>query len=613
MAFQGNLADIGLASVLQNLRDARKTGTLLLRKGTEERWVRLDSGAITMVSRGEGWKAPLVEILVRSVRDEAKLRALEKRKDAGGLLRSRLVSEEEVTSALRACIEEELYEVFSWDGGRFEFQEGPPPDGLFDSAFGELPVRIEAQSVLLEAARRADEWGRIKRHVRGEGDVFIPVRSADGIEEEWVAGVASLADGRKTAARIAAEARMEDFHAKSALAYLVEAGYIRRATVGELIELAPSFDAPEAVRALRAALESEGDAPALRAALADAAARAGDAEEAAVEYKLAASALVQREKLDEAVELLEKAARLSPKDIAAREKLLELARRSGREDSVEGASLELARLYRRAGLAEKAVHVMEELRGHREPDEGTELELAEALLAAGKADQAARGLRRVADGFASRGQDEAAAAVLERLVRLLPDDGSVREKLRHVRSGMYRRAKRRGLFIRLAAWGGCAVFYLGLVFAREILASQELERARFDAMRMVCFGVLHDTRRRATQAHSFARERCEDVSRIFGREALFPPTLASVRARRDARRLAREEARMLLWRARGQEAMSRSAPSERVRKRLLFLARETYLELARLKVAPESLRAEGTKKAESLGRELASALGGGSS
>ncbi len=616
-AFQGNLADIDLATVLQNLRGARKTGTLALRKGSEERWFRLDSGVITMVSRGEGWTVPLVEILLRSAKDKKKLRAFAKRRRTkplhDALLRSKVASKEELAAALRACVEEEACEIFSWKGGAFEFHEGPAPDGLFDPAFRENPVAVETQALMLEAARRADEWDRIRRQVGGDGDVFIPVRPVEDLEEEWIAAVAGLVDGRKTVGTIAAEAGVEGFHAKSAVAYLAEVGYIRRATGPELVGLAPSLDPAEAVSALRGALQSKGDDPELRAILAASLARTERTKEAAVEYKLAASALAEREKLDEAVKLLQKAAELSPKDIAAREKLVELARRLGREKLIEEISLQLARLYRRAGLAEKAVRVMEELRGIREPDEETEVELAEALLAAGKADDAAKGLERAADGFASRGRDQAAAVVLERLLRLSPEDRRVKEKLGHVRAGIYRRSRRRRLLARLAVYGGCVVFYLTLVCAREMLALLELERARRDASRMVFFGVLHDTRRRATQAFSFARERCEDVARIFGRESLYPPTWASARAAEAGRAYAEDEACALKWRARRQEALARSAPTEGQRHRLLFLARETCLELARCSAAPESLRTEGARKAESLARELASALGGGSS
>ena len=240
VAFQGNLADIALASVLQNLRDARKTGSLVLRKGDEERWLYLDSGIITMVSRGQGTNAPLAEILLRSTKKKRELRSFAKRKRSkavhASLLRAKLATKEELASALRANVQEEVYDVFTWEGGTFEFSEGPPADGLFDPAFGEIRVAVEPQAVTLEAVRRADEWVRIKRVVRGDGDIFVPLRPADGVDEEWIARVGALVDGRRTVKAITTEAEMERFHVRTALAWLAEAGYIRRKTVGDRVE-----------------------------------------------------------------------------------------------------------------------------------------------------------------------------------------------------------------------------------------------------------------------------------------------------------------------------------------------------------------------------------------
>jgi hypothetical protein len=61
---------------------------------------------------------------------------------------------------LKAQIEESIFELVGWAEGYFRFEDGAPLDAIV-----EAPVRIPTEGLLMEAARRTDEWSRIEDKV----------------------------------------------------------------------------------------------------------------------------------------------------------------------------------------------------------------------------------------------------------------------------------------------------------------------------------------------------------------------------------------------------------------------------------------------------------------
>ena len=85
---------------------------------------------------------------------------------AGGYL-----TEEELDESVRTEIEEEVYELFFWHDAKFEFYEGATEcegrEGVIHDQFF-----FGTDAVIMEAARRIDEWGYIKSLVTSQDEVF---------------------------------------------------------------------------------------------------------------------------------------------------------------------------------------------------------------------------------------------------------------------------------------------------------------------------------------------------------------------------------------------------------------------------------------------------------
>ena len=100
-------------------------------------------------------------------------KALKKQTDGGGqkrlgeILREMdLVSEDEIYELVHEQIQEEILDMLSWRKAQFEFRESGPPEGLDDQTRSYTTLTLNPTEVLLEAAKRLDEW--FARSAQGE-------------------------------------------------------------------------------------------------------------------------------------------------------------------------------------------------------------------------------------------------------------------------------------------------------------------------------------------------------------------------------------------------------------------------------------------------------------
>jgi hypothetical protein len=70
------------------------------------------------------------------------------------------ITRRELDRQLKAQIEETILNLLGWTEGHFRFEEGAISEALVDS-----PVKIATEGLLMESARRLDEWSRIEAKV----------------------------------------------------------------------------------------------------------------------------------------------------------------------------------------------------------------------------------------------------------------------------------------------------------------------------------------------------------------------------------------------------------------------------------------------------------------
>ena len=183
MPIEGPLRELGIHDVFQLLDLSRKTGALRVVVGAARQRghgvLRRRRGGVRVASAAT--RTGSATCCVRggkiSEADLARARAVQQKGDTrrlGEILLEQGPSRaKELERQLRLQIEEVVFELMSWREGYFSFEER-----AIDDAPGDASVRISTESLLMEGARRIDEWSRIADKVPHVGvvPVLAPVR-----------------------------------------------------------------------------------------------------------------------------------------------------------------------------------------------------------------------------------------------------------------------------------------------------------------------------------------------------------------------------------------------------------------------------------------------------
>ncbi len=235
MAIEGPLAELGIHDVFQLLDLSRKTGTLtvvsLMRDN--EGVVLFENGKVISASiRSNPHR--IGDLLVRSGRlTDADLATVQEAQAHGDrrrfgeiLIALGLVTAREIERQMRLQIEAVVFELMSWSEGNFRFEEGLNEDALL---YASTPLGTE--SLLMEGARRIDEWSRIADRVPNlfvipdlaPGDADHPAL-LDLLPQEWK--VLAEIDGKTDLRMIAANLAMSEFDVARVVYGLVSTGVV---------------------------------------------------------------------------------------------------------------------------------------------------------------------------------------------------------------------------------------------------------------------------------------------------------------------------------------------------------------------------------------------------
>ena len=249
MAIEGPLRELGIHDVFQLLDLSRKTG--LLRVTSELRHnagtIYFEDGKIIFAEIRSN-PHPLGALLLRTGKiSEADLergrdmqqRQGDKRRLGEILVSLGAVTPRELQRQVRFQVEEVVFEVMSWREGYFSFTEGPLTD-----VPTEAMVSIPTEALLMEGARRIDEWSRIEGRIphlgvvpalappldSGGGDSGGGGGGLDLLPPEWE--MLAMIDGTRDVRGIAAELGRSDFEVAKTLFGLESAGVIVLADPG---------------------------------------------------------------------------------------------------------------------------------------------------------------------------------------------------------------------------------------------------------------------------------------------------------------------------------------------------------------------------------------------
>jgi len=248
MSLTGNLRTMDLPEVLQWIAGGRKTGTLHLDRGSVQKRIAFVDGIIE-TSWSNDPRESLGQFLVRDalITEEQLFKALLRQEKEGRLIGVILVgdgavSEADLRRALQLKVGETIYDLFLWPEGQFEFKDGdlPKPPGI--------SVELPVMGVIMEGARRLDEWSRIRTVFPTAGTSFnvpkgIPADVTDREERRFL----ELAKSGRTLLAIALETRRSEFDTACRAFELHQRGLLAVARVQDTL---PVGDATSLIREL---------------------------------------------------------------------------------------------------------------------------------------------------------------------------------------------------------------------------------------------------------------------------------------------------------------------------------------------------------------------------
>lgn len=249
MAIKGSLKEASLPDVLQLLALGRKTGCLAVADRQNFGYIYFDEGRIcyaSIVNRRDR----LGEILLKNERisQEQLDRAVELQEVRDQRLGEILVTigaigREELEGYMQLQIEEAVYFLFTWTTGTFNFEAGVRPERQ------DFLVRINPESLLLEGARRVDEWSLIEKKIPSFDLIFTVDRAHLDKARESVTlspeqeRIIPLLDGSRDLHTVVEDSGMVEFEIGKALYGLITAGFAHRSGTSTAAAPQPKMNA----------------------------------------------------------------------------------------------------------------------------------------------------------------------------------------------------------------------------------------------------------------------------------------------------------------------------------------------------------------------------------
>jgi hypothetical protein len=306
MAIEGPLRELGIHDVFQLLDLSRKTGKLRVSSEIreDEGLVLFDSGRVVHAAIKSTALPTEVALLQAARVTEADLQRARARQGNGRadraivdlLVEIGAITQKELERQLRLHIQNVVFELLSWREGFFSFEERARSEMPIDTR-----ITVSTESLLMEGARRIDEWSRIADIVPNLSVIpeLAPVDDdhdgaggsmLDLLPHEW--HVLTMIDAERDLRGIAASLGRDEFEIAKIAYGLATTGVIwlrpparitQEFEIGD-VELrrrsartsTKSGRHTEAAEALRHAVQEDPLTPGVHADLGFASARAGD-------------------------------------------------------------------------------------------------------------------------------------------------------------------------------------------------------------------------------------------------------------------------------------------------------------------------------------------------
>ncbi|PIE22170.1 MAG: hypothetical protein CSA62_13900 [Planctomycetota bacterium] len=250
MALKGDLTSVGLADVFQMLALNQKVGILSIFDADHWRALYFDRRGVTLYYNEHVFLDRLLDGLMQRGQLVGENLDVFRRENSGdpiatveSMLGAGVLAEELFLDGFREQMEEDVYDLFLWENVHWEFHEGVDElegrEGVINENFFLSP-----DSLVMEAARRLDEWAFLREQVPGPLEIYEPDPSIDAgtVSEldDFSLSVLDFVDGRRNVARIIEMSGVTPFHVYKGLSQLVTEGLILPVPDTSLLDMANS-------------------------------------------------------------------------------------------------------------------------------------------------------------------------------------------------------------------------------------------------------------------------------------------------------------------------------------------------------------------------------------
>ena len=416
------------------------------------------------------------------------------------LLRRRIIEEADVRDKIRAQLENMILDIFLAPNVRYDFTLGEDgrPYELFDPEGIGADLVYNVNSILMEAARRQDEWSRFQESISDSKEIYVLTdpsklhRAKLDIAPQKLKEIRPHLNGTKTVDGIHASTTLSVFEVYDVLCRLATEGLIKPMEVAEKRKLADklrkSLQVEEATDLYVSILaKAPEDAESRSRLIALLESSSGDKSVLMEQYVAMASEL-EGSNPERSIEFLRKAVEIAPGNVQARERLFSLCYSAGRHrEATATLKAAVAHAKARPGSAE-TVKLLHRLAGYYPDEVHFHHELADAYLACSDRDSALLCLDAACDVYRSRRDVVKLSKVVDRIIDLKPEEAG---RLRKMVEAQRRRRARSGSKLKLAlsslasasvlvflAWFGIHEYESRVAFASTLEDVKDLKAKR---------------------------------------------------------------------------------------------------------------------------------------
>ncbi|MHC5063205.1 MAG: outer membrane protein assembly factor BamB family protein [Planctomycetota bacterium] len=429
VTMSGDLDKIDLTDIIQTLAMSKMEGLMRIRNPLEHRQLFFHEGFVRVLAPNRVETKRLGQRLIRSghltveqLRSALLLQKKTHQHLGEILIGEGWVNEADIEGLVVMQVEEDLLSIFTWKHGTFEFFKGPCTDLDLRRKL-ELTPEFDASGVLLEVARRKDEWELIMDTLGSLDEILVPgQQQADAKLDEEQRLVLEAIDGRRSVRDISDISLLQIFECGRAARLLVNAGLAECISIEKGLEISHDLldqgNSKLAMVTLRALADRPGPWPKdVTLELAELLHRCG-------QHRWAGELVVEAAKAEpdeeSALELARQARKISSRSIDILKFLYDRLSATDSATSAECADV-VSDLV--SGLVDEkefdeALFLLEELEQLAPDNTNTLSRKAQVLCKLDRSDEAVQVLQRLAEFYKKDKRQDKLASVYEQILKI---------------------------------------------------------------------------------------------------------------------------------------------------------------------------------------------------